>query len=69
MFGSNLAHNTLGTVSPDSYAEHLYNTASLDHLQKQLHAGPSQDDLQKWGLSRQQWQEQMLLAIDAIQKD
>ncbi len=62
-------HTENRTLHTDSYAEYCFDNFGVNELYSNLNSQPKPNDLIKWGLTVQQWRQEVELAIQAIKND
>jgi hypothetical protein len=61
---SNGEHN-MTTIESNTFAEACFNQNSIEELEQALKDGPDATDMQTWGLTADEWREQIELALKA----
>ena len=56
-------------IEPGSFAEACYNQNSIRELEEALASAPDAAELEAWGLTADEWREQIELALAAKRED
>lgn len=56
-------------VQENTFAEACYNYNSIEELEAAKNQGPDETDMREWGLSEDEWREQIETAIAALKED
>ena len=51
------------TIELNTFAEACYNMNSIQELEEALNQGPDQCDMDEWGISADEWKEQISAAL------
>ncbi|ELA9292951.1 hypothetical protein QUO15_004413 [Vibrio parahaemolyticus] len=54
------------SIKPGTFSEACYNQNSIDELRTALLNGRDETDMQVWGLSEDEWEEQVVAALYAL---
>ncbi|MDE9484464.1 hypothetical protein, partial [Xenorhabdus bovienii] len=61
--------NKMTTINDNTFAAACYNQNTIEDLQAALLAGPDESDMKTWGLTAEQWTNEIKLAIKALAED
>ncbi|MDE9477041.1 hypothetical protein KKJ06_16715 [Xenorhabdus bovienii] len=56
-------------INDNTFAAACYNQNTIEDLQAALLAGPDESDMKTWGLTAEQWTNEIKLAIKALAED
>lgn len=57
------------TIELNSFAAACYDMNGVEDLKHSLELGPDATDMREWGLTAEEWREQIELAIEALEAD
>lgn len=53
-------------IQPNTFAEACYEMNDVDELKTSLNRSPDMSDMKQWGITEQEWENSIKLAISAL---